>query len=180
MTHILHLDSSARYAASSTRATSAAIVNRLRAEHPGATVTTRDLAKGEPFLSEDWVTANFTAKDQRTPSQNAILAHSDVLVEELKAADIVVIGAPLYNFSVPASLKAWIDMVARAGETFRYTETGPKGLLTGKRAIIAHASGGVPHGAPIDFATPYLQHVLGFIGITDVRFEPAAALADAA
>ncbi len=87
----------------------------------------------------------------------------------MQAADTLVIGLPIYNFGVPAALKAWVDQVARAGVTFRYTETGPKGLLTGKRAIIAVASGGTEAGSDVDFATGYIRHVLGFIGITDVH-----------
>jgi len=174
MTRILHLDSSARREGSVSRDASAAIVERLLSENPGAEVTYRDLAAGEPFLNDTWVGATFTPVDDRTPAQRAALAHSDALVAELQSADIVVIGMPIYNFGVPAVLKAWIDQVARAGVTFRYTENGPKGLLTGKRAIVAFASGGVSQGAPVDFASPYLAHALGFLGITDTEFVIAA------
>lgn len=170
MTNILHIDSSARRNGSVTRALSAEAVRRLRTEHPGAKVTRRDLAAGEPFLSESWVGANFTPADARNTEQAAILAHSDALVAELKAADVIVIGMPVYNFSIPAALKSWVDQVARAGETFRYTQAGPEGLLTGKRAIIAFASGGVPFGSPAELASPYIRQVLGFLGITEVDF----------
>jgi hypothetical protein len=97
-------------------------------------------------------------------------------VAELKAADTLVIGLPIYNFGVPAALKAWVDQVARAGVTFKYSEYGPKGLLEGKRAIVAVASGGTEAGSDIDFATGYIRHVLGFIGITDVEFVTADRL----
>ncbi len=101
---------------------------------------------------------------------------SDSLVAELKDADVLVIGVPIYNFNVPASLKAWIDMIARARLTFRYTENGPEGLLQGKKAYLVVATGGVPVGSPVDFATPYLKHALGFIGITDVEIIAADRL----
>ena len=170
---ILHVDSSARREGSVTRDLSARITSRLEA----AEVIRRDLATPLPQLSEDWVNANFTPADQRSAEQQAVLAQSDALVEELQRADTIVIGTPVYNFTVPAALKAWIDLVARAGVTFRYTEDGPIGLLEGKRAIIALASGGTPAGSEIDFATTYLRHVLGFIGITEVEVVAADAMA---
>ena len=95
---------------------------------------------------------------------------------ELKAADVVVIGMPVYNFGIPAALKAWVDLIARARVTFRYAESGPEGLLTGKRAIVVAASGGTPVDSEIDFATPYLRHALGFVGITDVEVVAADRL----
>ena len=121
-------------------------------------------------MTENWVAANFTDEAERSDAQKAELALSDTLVEELIAADILVIGTPIYNFGIPAALKAWIDMVARARMTFHYTANGPEGLLTGKKAYILVASGGTEIGSEIDFATGYLRHVLGFIGITDVTF----------
>lgn len=162
---VLHIDSSARLEGSVTRDLSAAVVARL-----GATeVIRRDLATPLPLLDANWIGANFTPEEQRSAEQKQTLALSDSLVEELKQADVLVIGAPIYNFSVPATLKAWIDQIARAGVTFRYTENGPEGLLTGKRAIVIAASGGTPAGADYDFATTYLRHVLGFVGITEVE-----------
>jgi len=128
------------------------------------------------LITEDWIGANFTPADQRSDEQRQILALSDSLVDEIARADTLVIGLPIYNFSVPASFKAWIDLVARVGLTFAYTETGPKGLLTGKRAIIAVASGGTTVGSDADFATGYVRHVLGFIGITDVTLIAADAM----
>ncbi|WP_422025356.1 FMN-dependent NADH-azoreductase [Roseovarius sp.] len=174
MTHtILHIDTSARHTGSVSRDLSARIV----ADHPGARVITRDLADAPlPQITEDWVAANFTPADSRTPAQQAVLAQSDALVAELKQADTVVIGLPVYNFNVPTALKAWIDLVARVGLTFRYTENGPVGLLAGKRVIVALASGGTEAGSDIDHATPYLKFILGFMGITDVTMIAADRL----
>ncbi len=169
---ILQIDASARTEGSTTRALTAQIVAKLGAEK----VIHRDLATPLPVLSEAWVGANFTAADQRSAAQKAELALSDVLVGELQDADTLVIGVPVYNFSVPANLKAWVDLVARAGVTFSYGSNGPEGLLKGKRAVLAVASGGTTVGSEYDFATGYLRHVLGFIGITDVAIIAADAM----
>lgn len=171
---VLHIDASARRRDSVTRELSARIV----AQHEQAHVITRDLAENPlPHINEDWVTANFTPHEARSDAQRATLAQSDALVNELEAADAIVIGLPIYNFGVPAALKAWIDLVARAGRTFRYTENGPEGLLGGKQAIIAVASGGTEVGSDIDFATPYIRHALGFLGITDIAVVAADQMA---
>ena len=170
--NVLRIDASARLQGSVTRELTNRIVSRLDAE----SVTTRDLAEGIPAVDEVWVGANFTPEEARTDDQRAKLAASDALIAELQAADTIVIGAPIYNFGVPAALKAWIDQIARAGVTFSYTESGPVGLLTGKRAVVVVASGGVALGSDYDFASGYLRHVLGFIGITDVTFVGADAL----
>lgn len=170
---ILHIDASARRINSTTRSLSGQILDHLA----GDQVIHRDLADPLPQITEDWIGANSTPADQRDAPQRAVLALSDQLVDEIVRADTLVFGLPIYNFSVPAAFKAWIDLVARAGRTFRYTETGPKGLLTGKRAIIAIASGGTKVGSDADFATGYVRHVLGFIGITDVTFIAADATA---
>lgn len=160
---ILHIDASARLAGSTTRQLTSRIVEKL-----GGDVIRRDLTDALPQINEAWVNANFTPADQRSEAQEQALALSDALVDEIKAADVIVIGAPVYNFGVPAALKAWIDLIARAGLTFAYTENGPKGLLEGKRAVIALATGGTPVGSEIDFASGYLRHIMGFIGISDV------------
>ncbi|MEM1064789.1 MAG: NAD(P)H-dependent oxidoreductase [Pseudomonadota bacterium] len=170
---VLRIDSSARRTGSVSRDLLDRIVARFDDDTP---VITRDLADGVPQISEAWVNANFTQASQRSSEQQAVLALSDTLVAELKAADTLLIGLPIYNFGVPAALKAWVDQVARAGLTFQYSDTGPKGLLSGKRAIIAVASGGTEAGSEIDFATGYMRHVLGFIGITDVTFVAADRL----
>lgn len=169
---LLHLDASARQTGSVTRQLSAAIVAKLEGE-----VIRRDLTDAVPQINEAWVNANFTPADQRTEAQKAALALSDRLVAEVTAADVLVIGAPVYNFGVPAALKAWVDQIARAGVTFAYTENGPKGLLDGKRAVIALATGGTQVGSDIDFASGYLRHIMGFIGIEDVEVIAADRLA---
>jgi len=167
---ILEINTAARYEGSVSRDLVADLVNALEDRFGSADIQRRDLAKGLPFIDEEWVTANTTPEEERSEHHRRTLAHSDELVAELQDADVLVIGAPIYNFSVPAVLKAWIDMVARARLTFRYTENGPEGLLTGKKAYVVVPSGGVPVGSEVDFATPYLRHALAFIGITDVEF----------
>jgi len=175
-TSVLRIDASMRTAGSITRDLADEIVAELE-KHGPVTVTTRDLAATPiPQVDETWIGANFTPPEERTDSQKDKLALSDTLVAELQAADTLVIGLPVYNFGVPAALKAWIDMVCRARVTFRYSENGPVGLLEGKRAIIALASGGTSMDTPIDFATPYIRHVMGFIGIKDVTVVAADGL----
>lgn len=168
-TRILEISASARGDGSMSRLLSSDLLKALEDRHGDIATTRRNVAEGLPFVDADWVLATNTPEEERSAAQRRVLALSDELVEELMAADILVIGAPIYNFSIPASLKAWIDMVARVRLTFRYTENGPQGLLEGKKAYVLAPSGGVPVGSPVDFATPYLRHVLAFIGITDVE-----------
>lgn len=165
---ILLVQSSARKSGSTTRSLAEELTARLTGGD-ASRVRVRDLSETLPFVDEGWIAANFTDPAERTEAQRAALSRSDSLVAELKEADILVIGAPIYNFGVPAALKAWIDMIARARETFRYTENGPVGLLEGKKAFVVLASGGTQVGSEIDFASGYLRHVLGFIGIHDVE-----------
>ena len=165
---VLEIAASGRSEGSVSRRLSADLIAALEDRHGQIELTRRDLGKGLPFVDEAWINANFTPAEERNAEQRAALAISDALVDELKAADVLVIGTPIYNFGVPATLKAWVDMVARARLTFRYTENGPKGLLEGKKAYVIVASGGVPVDSAVDFATPYLRHALSFIGITDV------------
>lgn len=172
---ILRVDASARHEASVSRQLSTKVVDHF-AEQGGVKIQIRDLNEGLPFVNEAWITSNFTRPEKRTVEDESRLNFSDGLVAELREADILVIGTPIYNFSIPAALKAWIDMIARVGLTFRYTENGPVGLLEGKRAIILVASGGTQVGSNIDYATPYLRHALAFVGITDVTFIAADAL----
>lgn len=163
MTKILHIDSSLKGEASNSRKLSAAIVAKL-----GGDVTYRDLVKSNlPLVDEATFGAYYTPADARTDEQKASLAFSDSLLAEIYAADIIVIGAPMYNFSVSALLKLYIDLIARVGETFQYTETGPKGLLEGKKIYFAVATGGTPVGSPVDQLTPTLKTVFGFLGIED-------------
>jgi len=168
--NILEVQASARSEDSISRSLTANLIAALTDRHGKTDVVQRDLALGLPFIDEAWVAANFTPDEERTSGHRQTLARSDDLVAELQAADVIVIGAPIYNFSVPAVLKAWIDMIARARLTFRYTESGVEGLLKNKKAYVVVPSGGVPIGSPMDFATPYLRHALGFVGITDVEF----------
>lgn len=161
---LLHIDASARTENSVSRGLSAQIAQHLNAD----TIIRRDLAQALPQITNDWIAANFTPADDRDPIQRDMLSLSDELVDEIRRADTIVVGLPIYNFSVPASLKAWIDLIARVGLTFNYTANGPVGLMQNKRAIIAIASGGTQVGSEIDFASGYLRHVLGFVGITNV------------
>lgn len=167
---ILEVQASARESGSISRNLTADLIAALEDRYGGVDITQRDLAKGLPFIDEAWVGANFTPDQERTSTHRQILSRSDDLVAELQAADVIVIGSPVYNFSIPAVLKAWVDMIARARLTFRYTETGAEGLLKDKKAYVVVPSGGVPVGSAVDFATPYLRHALGFVGITDVEF----------
>ena len=173
---ILKLDSSGRKSGSVSRQLSTRLVERF-VRDGDVNVIERDVASGLPAVNEDWIGSNFTPSSERSADQAALLVQSDELVAELRAADVLVIGMPIYNFGVPASLKGWIDLICRAGETFQYGENGPEGLLTGKRAIVTVASGGVPVGSPMDHATTYLSQVLGFVGITDVTYVSATGLA---
>lgn len=173
---ILQINASARMSGSVTRELTESLVTRLLEKSSEAKVISRDVSQGLPFLDEDWVAANFTDPAERSAEQRMKLALSDTLVSELRTADTIVIGSPIYNFSVPAALKAWVDLIARARETFRYTETGAEGLLKDKKAYVIVASGGTKVGSEIDFAATYLKHVLGFVGITDVTIVAADQL----
>ncbi|MEX1199498.1 MAG: NAD(P)H-dependent oxidoreductase [Methylophaga sp.] len=164
---ILLVNASSRYQDSLTRSVATEVAQHLAAENT-LPLTERDVAVGLPFINEDWVNANFTDPTDRSVAQQQTLALSDKLVAELQSAEQLVIGVPVYNFSIPATLKAWIDLVARARETFRYTENGPEGLLKTQKAFLVAASGGVPIGSDWDYATRYMQQVLGFLGISNV------------
>lgn len=161
---ILRIDASVRHTGSHSRD----LADRIITHIDSGEVVTRDLASGMPLIDNDWVTANLTDPAQRTPDQQKLLEFSDSLVDELVVAETIVISSPVYNFGLPASLKAWLDLVCRGGMTFTYGENGPEGLLQGKRAIIAMASGYTGIGGDGDFASTHLRYVLGFVGITDV------------
>ena len=177
---ILEVSASGRGRESVSRRLTQDIIDALEASSDRVAVTRRDLRDGVPLVDAAWIDANFTAADARTAAQHQALAESDRLVAELRQADVVVIGAPIYNFGVPAALKAWVDMIARARLTFRYTDNGPEGLLQGKKAYVVIASGGVPVDSPVDFATPYLRQALRFVGITDIEIIAAERLNDVA
>ena len=169
--NILHITSSGRGSQSYSNRVATRVVEELRDRNPGATVTSRDLAGSPlPHIDEDFVTATRAPNGPQTDKQRETLALSNALVDELLAADMVVIATPMINFTIPSNLKAWVDYVARAGRTFSYSEAGPKGLVTGKQVIVVAARGGVYSGNPaLDFQVPYLKSVLGFLGMTDIE-----------
>ncbi len=153
-------------------------VARWRAAHPAGTVLTRDLAAAPvPHLTAERFGAFTAAPEARTPAQDEVLAESDALIEELRAADTIVLGLPLYNFGIPSTLKAYFDHIARAGVTFRYTENGPQGLLGGRKLRVFAARGGLYVGTPLDTQTDYVRNFFAFLGITDVEFVYAEGLA---
>ena len=154
------------------------LVAQLRAENPGAQVVQRDLvADPVPHLDAARVAAFFAKPDARTAEQNAVIAYSDALIDELRQADAIVLGLPMYNFGVPSQLKAWFDHLARAGVTFKYTEQGAVGLLTGKKAYVIATRGDVYGAAQNEYQTGFVRQFLGFVGITDVEFVVAEGLA---
>ncbi|MGG6893662.1 FMN-dependent NADH-azoreductase [Rhizobium sp. BR 315] len=172
MSSILLLTSSPRSDSLSSKI-AVELAEKIKANNPGKTLVRRDLAADNlPHIDGPFTAAIRTPADARTPEQNEAIKVSEALVDELLAADTLVIGTGLINFNIYSSLKTWIDNIARAGRTFTYTETGPKGLATGKKAYIVLASGGVYSegpAAPLNHAVPYLKSVLAFIGITDVE-----------
>ncbi|WP_418647210.1 FMN-dependent NADH-azoreductase [Thauera butanivorans] len=175
--NILQINGSARSEGANSTRVANGIVARLLAADPQARVVLRDLARDPaPIIDEAALGALFSPLEQRTPEQAARVAASDALIAEVQAADVIVLGVPMYNFGIPSQLKNWIDAIARAGVTFRYTENGPEGLLKGKKVFVAFARGGRYRGTPADTQTPYLQTVLGFVGLTDVRFVYAEGL----
>lgn len=177
MSNILQITASIRNDEQSvSRSLSNKLVERLVAR-TGASVTVRNLAANDlPFIDASRFAANLTPAEERTPEQQELAAVADTLIAELMATDTIVFGVPVYNFSVPATVKAWADLVARAGTTFQYTANGPEGLLKDKKVFITVASGGMPVGSPGDFMTPWLTHFLGFLGITDVEVVAADAI----
>ena len=178
MPTLLHLDASPRGDFSISRQLSAAAVAAWKDKHPGGKVVERDLTKTKmTFVDLDWIIGAFSTPVQLTDSHKSALAISDKLIAELLEADEIVIGTPMYNFAVPAVVKAWIDHVVRGGKTFKYLATGPEGLAKGRKVVVAVASGGSYDKASgmeaYNYEIPYLRHILGFIGITDVTFVQA-------
>ncbi len=171
---LLRIDSSARRSSVSRQLTGK-FVEEWRKEHPKGEVIERDLATTSlPNITDEWVQAVYTDAAALTPEQKKVLATSDELIEELRQADEIVIGAPMYNFAIAAPLKAWIDQVVRAGQTVLFAASGPKGILQGKKVYVITSRGGAFRpGSPterFDHQEPYLRHILGFIGLTDVKF----------
>lgn len=171
---LLRIDSSARKNSVSRQLT-AEFVQSWRKQHPGGQVIERDLATTHlPHITDEWVQAVHSDPAGHTTEQKLVLATSDALVEELRHADEIVIGAPMYNFAIPAPLKAWIDQVVRVGKTVLFHESGPKGLLRNKKVYVITSRGGAFRpGTPterFDYQEPYLRHILAFIGLTDITF----------
>jgi FMN-dependent NADH-azoreductase len=176
--NILQINSSAKYEGSQSTRLASKLVERLGLDHPNATLTVRDLNRTpHPVLDGAGLQALFTPADQRTPEHLARVALDDALIAELKAADIVVLGVPMYNFGVSAQLKNWIDAVTRVQVTFRYTANGPEGLLKGKKVYVVLTRGGLYRNTPSDTQVPYLKTILTFLGLTDVQFVYAEGLA---
>ncbi len=168
--HVLVVTSSANPESS----TSSQIAFRI-ADSFGGADQVRDLSQGVSLLDANWIAHRGKTPADYDEDAREAFAESDALIAELQAADVIVIAAPMYNFSIPAALKAWIDQVARPRVTFAYSENGPEGLLKGKKVYVALSSDGVPAGSPMDFTTAYLRHVLGFVGLDDVTFISADA-----
>jgi len=168
--NVLVVSSSARQSNSVTRRFADEMLDKLHQQYEQVNVLQRDVSVGLPYVDEKWINACFSPEEQHADVNKAALSISNSLVDELKLADVVIIGVPIYNFGIPASLKAWIDQIARVGLTFNYTSDGPVGMLQNKKAYIVFASGpgGTQVGSEIDFASDYLHHVLGFIGISEV------------
>ena len=174
---ILQINASARSTGANSTRLADIITARLLARHPDAELALRDLAaQPHPVLDEAALAALFTPAEQRTPEQAARVALDDALIAQVQSADAIVLGVPMYNFGVPVQLKTWIDAIARAGVTFRYTENGPVGLLQGKTVYVALARGGLFRDTPADSQVPYLKSVLGFLGMTEVHFIYAEGL----
>lgn len=177
MSKVLVIESSARQQGSISRQLTDEFIVQWQAAHPTDQVTVRDLAVEQvPHLDINLLGGWMTPAEQQTDAEKAALARSNTLTDELLAADVLVLAAPMYNFAIPSTLKAWLDHVLRAGVTFKYTDTGPQGLLTGKRAYVLTARGGIYAGSSMDHQEPYLRQALGFIGIHEVSFIHAEGL----
>lgn len=177
MSRVLVIESSARKEGSVSRQLTAEFLDNWRAAHPDDEIVVRDLANEPvPHLDIDLLGGWTKPAEQQSEAEKAALARSERLTGELLGADVLVLAAPMYNFAIPSTLKAWLDHVLRAGVTFKYTESGPQGLLSGKRAFVLTARGGIYSGSPLDHQEPYLRQALGFIGIHDVSFIHAEGL----
>jgi FMN-dependent NADH-azoreductase len=177
MTTLLQLNSSIFSSGGHSSQLADEFVAKWLINNPDAQVIVRDLASDPlPHLDAQRVSAFFTQSDARTHEQDIYVAESDALIKELEQSEVIVIGLPMYNFGIPSTLKAYFDRIARAGITFRYTETGPEGLLTGKKAYVFATRGGMFAGTPLDSQTNYVRDFLGFLGISDVEFVYAEGL----
>src|SRR3989338_6497224 len=177
MANVLVIESSARQQGSVSRQLTAQFIANWSSANPADQIKVRDLAVDqEPHLDANLLGGWMTPAEQQSDAEQAALALSNLLTDELLAADVLVLAAPMYNFAIPSTLKAWLDHVLRAGVTFKYTETGPQCLLTGKRAFVLTARGGIYAGGNMDHQEPYLRQALAFIGIHDVSFIHAEGL----
>ena len=174
---ILRVDASMRRQKSVSRLLADEVVALLGANKTGMNVITRDLAAGVGIVNAAWIEAERTSEENRTPDQWALLSQSDALVSELQSADDLVIATPIYNFSVPAALKAWIDLICRDNITFVYENDRPRGLLANKRATVIITSGGTIAETDVDYASGYIRHIMEFIGILDVSVIDVTGLA---
>ncbi len=175
--NILQINASLRAGNGHSTRVSDNIVAHLQARHPDARVTRRDLVQNpHPMLDDAAFAALTTPAEQRSAAQAARVALDDAAIAEVQATEVIVLGVPMYNYGIPAQLKHWIDAIARAGVTFRYTPQGPEGLLKGKTVYVALARGGRHRDTPADTQVPYLKTVLGFLGMTDVHFIYAEGL----
>jgi FMN-dependent NADH-azoreductase len=171
MANVLVIESSARQEGSISSQLAQEFITSWRTANPDATFKIRNLAVDQvPHLDVDLLGGWMKPEEQLSVAERSALERSNLLTNELVAADVLVLAAPMYNFGIPSTLKAWLDHVLRAGVTFKYTETGPQGLLTGKRAYVLTARGGIYAGGPLDHQEPYLRQVLAFVGIHDVQF----------
>ena len=171
MSNVLIIESSARQQDSFSRQLTRHFISQWQAAHPADQVTVRDLALAPvPHLDASLLGGWMKPEGQRNADEQISLQRSNELTDELLAADVLVLAAPMYNFAIPSTLKAWLDHVLRAGVTFKYTETGPQGLLVGKKAYVLTARGGLYAGSTSDHQEPYLRQVMAFIGIHDVTF----------
>lgn len=179
MTTLLQINASINNHAGQSSQLANQFVAAFRASHPEAKVVVRDVAAAEavPHLTAERFGAFITKPEQRTPAQHGVVAYSDALIGEIKSADVIVIGLPMYNFGVPSQLKAYFDHIARAGVTFAYSEKGPVGRLTGKKVYVFAARGGQYVGTPMDTQTSYVRDFLAFLGMSDVQFVYAEGLA---
>jgi len=177
MSRVLIIESSARQQDSVSRQLTQQFISQWQAAHPADQITVRDLAINPvPHLDSTLLGGWMKPAEQRNEIEQQALERSNQLTDELVAADVLVLAAPMYNFAIPSTLKAWFDHVLRAGVTFKYGETGPQGLLIGKRAYVLTARGGIYAGSSLDHQEPYLRQVLGFVGIHDVTFIHAEGL----
>lgn len=175
---ILQINSSARTQGAHSTRLANQLSQALLAKNTQASLTVRDLAKTpHPALDEAALHALFTKAAERTPAQAARVALDDVLIAEIQQADVLVLGAPMYNFGISSQLKNWIDAISRAQVTFRYTAHGPEGLLTGKKVYVVLTRGGLYKNTPNDTQMPYLKAFFAFLGMTDVQFVYAEGLA---